>query len=111
MVATVPRFEVVFQRVGWFDREVMWLDPDPKEPFLALAAESARRWPDHPQYGGQFETVVPHVTVGIGRTDELDRVAARLAEVLPIRDVVAQLWWITRTGAEQWVVRSALDLG
>ena len=111
MVAAVPSFEVVFERIGWFDREVLWLDPDPKEPFISMAAESADRWPDHPQYGGQFETVVPHLTVGIGHADELDGAEARLAVVLPIHDVVTQVWWITRTGAEKWVVRPTLDLG
>ena len=111
MVAAVPAFEVAFERIGWFDREVLWLDPDPQEPFISMAAASARRWPDHPQYGGQFETVVPHLTVGIGHADELDSVGARLAVALPIHDVVTQVWWITRTGDEQWVVRHTLDLG
>jgi 2'-5' RNA ligase len=111
IVAAVPRFAVVFERIGWFDRDVLWLDPDPKEPFISMAAESAGRWPDHPQYGGQFETVVPHLTVGIGHADELDSVEARLALVLPIHDVVTQVWWITRTGDEQWEVRRMLDLG
>jgi 2'-5' RNA ligase len=111
MVAAVPRFDVVFERIGWFDREVLWLDPDPKEPFISMAAESAGRWPDRPQYGGQFEIFVPHLTVGIGHPDELDRAEARLAHVLPIHDVVTQVWWITRTGAERWVVRHTIDLG
>jgi 2'-5' RNA ligase len=111
MAAATLRFEVAFPRVGWFDREVLWLDPDPKEPFVALAADSARRWPDYPQFEGRFETVVPHVTVGIGMPDRLEAVAARLREALPINDAVTQLWWITRSEPEPWVVRRALDLG
>jgi hypothetical protein len=46
-----------------------------------------------------------------GRADELDRVEARLAVVLPIHDVVTQVWRISRTGAEKWVVRHRIDLG
>jgi 2'-5' RNA ligase len=111
MVTAIPPFEVVFDRIGWFDRDVLWLDPDPKEPFIAMAAQSAARWPDQPQYGGQFESVIPHLTIGIGNRDELHRAQARLAQVLPIHDVVTQVWWITRTGAERWVVRHSVDLG
>jgi 2'-5' RNA ligase len=111
MVAAIPPFRVVFDRIGWFDREVLWLDPDPNEPFIAMAAQSAARWPDQPQYGGQFESVVPHLTIGIGNRDELHRAQAGLAKVLPIHDVVTQVWWITRTGTERWVVRHSVDLG
>ena len=110
IVAAVPRFEVVFPRVGWFDRDVLWLEPDPQEPFISLAAEVARRWPDHPPYAGRFESFVPHVTVAVGSSDKLDRVADILVRALPIRDVVTQLWWITRSGTEPWMVRTAFDL-
>jgi 2'-5' RNA ligase len=111
MAVAVPRFRVLFERIRWFDREVLWLDPDPTEPFIALAAASADRWPGYPQYGGQFETPVPHLTVGMGNTEELESVEAQLARVLPIHDVVRQVWWISRTGAEKWVVRHRADLG
>jgi 2'-5' RNA ligase len=111
MVWAVPRFEVAFHRIAWFDREVLWLEPDPQRPFIALAAESARRWPDHPQYGGMFETVVPHLTVGVGDPGELERAEAGLSEVLPIHETATQVWWMTRTGVEPWVVRDTFDLG
>jgi len=110
MVRAVRRFEVEFNRMAWFGREVLWLDPDPQEPFIALAAESARRWPDYPQYEGKFEAVVPHLTVGVGPPDELDRAEAGLAHFLPFRDTVTQAWWITRTGSQPWVVHDAFDL-
>ena len=111
MVAATAPFEVVFRRVGWFGREVLWLDPDPKEPFVTLAAESARRWPDYPQYEGRHVDLVPHVTVGFGPQDRLDAVAADLDKLLPVKDVVTHVWWITRSEPQSWVVRRVLELG
>lgn len=110
MVGNVSRFDVALHRIGWFDREVLWLDPDPRERFLALTADSARRWPDYPLYGGRFETVIPHVTIGIGRSGQLDKVAEALGGVLPIHDAATQLWWITRSGSEPWAIRLLLGL-
>jgi 2'-5' RNA ligase len=111
MVAGVAVFDVALARIGWFDREVVWLDPDPREPFLAVIAASGSRWPDWPLYGGLFETVVPHVTIGIGESAELGEAAAGLSEVLPIHDVAAQLWWMTQSDSEPWVVRRKLAFG
>jgi len=111
MVAAVPRFSVTFRRSRWFGREVLWLDPDPSEPFVSLATQSAALWPAQPQHGGRFETVVPHLTVGIGDPRLLDRAQAAVARLLPIHDMACRVWWITRTGSQPWAVRRSLDLG
>jgi len=111
MVASVPRFEVAFRRVGWFEREVLWLDPEPNDRFMSLITASLRQWPDYPPFGGQFDTVVPHLTVGMARGGELDQVAAEVAAVLPIRDVASQVWWITRHGLDRWRIRHRVQMG
>ena len=111
MVCAVPRFPVTFRSSRWFGREVLWLDPDPKEPFIALAAESAARWPGHPQYGGRFDAIVPHLTVGFGDPQVLDHAEAAIERLLPIQDLACRVWWITRAGSQPWEVRRTLDLG
>ena len=42
---------------------VLYLAPEPAAPFVELTQAIAARWPDHQPYGGEFDSVVPHVTV------------------------------------------------
>lgn len=60
-----PAMRLTFSRVGRFP-EVLWLAPEPVEPVVALVRAIFAAFPDYPPYGGQFETVVPHVTVAHG---------------------------------------------
>jgi len=46
-----------------FDGAVFYLAPDPSEPFVAITEALWDRFPDHPPFGGQFETIVPHLSV------------------------------------------------
>jgi len=65
----VSALELTFSRVGRFP-EVLWIAPEPTEPVIALVRAIAAAFPDFPPYGGQFESVIPHVTVAHG--DGLD---------------------------------------
>ena len=65
--------------------EVAWLAPEPSEPFKALIALVAGRFPDYPPYEGVHDEVVPHLTVAEGGAELQDRVEAAIAEHLPIR--------------------------
>jgi hypothetical protein len=49
---------------------VLWIAPEPTEPVVAMVRAIAAAFPEHPPYGGQFESVIPHVTVAHG--DGLD---------------------------------------
>lgn len=92
--ADVAAFDVSFTRFGRFPG-VLWLAPDPAEPFVALTAAIARRWPQTPPYGGAHE-VRPHLTVmdldgaGVHHEDAaaMADVEARLAGGLPLRQRV-----------------------
>jgi 2'-5' RNA ligase len=111
LAAGVTSFDVTLRRTAWFDRELLWLDPEPREPFLQLIAGSARRWPDFPLYGGQFADVVPHVTVGIAAMGSLVGVDEIVGARLPVSDRATELQWITRTAPDPWVVRHTVALG
>jgi 2'-5' RNA ligase len=64
-----PGFDLSFSRIGRFP-EVLWIAPDPVEPLLAMVGAIAAAFPDYPPYAGQFEAIIPHVTVAQG--DGLD---------------------------------------
>jgi len=63
-VGSVACFDVTFARLRWFERSVLWLAPDPADPFRALTAAVERTFPGHQPYGGVHADVVPHLTIG-----------------------------------------------
>ena len=52
---------------GSFPDGVLYLAPEPAEPFGALTEAFAAAWPEYPPYGGSFTDVVPHLTVAMAR--------------------------------------------
>jgi 2'-5' RNA ligase superfamily len=64
LFAAAAPFGYRFARVERFDDATVFLAPEPVEAFTHLTRLVQRRWPEHPPYGGAFEVVVPHLTVG-----------------------------------------------
>jgi 2'-5' RNA ligase len=83
--ATVPQFRAQWRRTGWFGTDVLWLAPEPESSFRALTAAVWRAFPDHPPYEGQFDDVVPHLTIGNGvPLDDLRAAEREVMMRLPI---------------------------
>ena len=82
-------FDLTFQRIGRFP-EALWIQPDPTEAIIAMVQAIVAAFPDYPPYRGQFETVIPHVTVGLGDSFELAAVEPELRRRLadPVRQRV-----------------------
>jgi hypothetical protein len=93
--AATAAFEVEFRHCQWFGDEVLWLAPEDPRPFVALTEAVASAYPTWPPYGGAFETVIPHLTVGditeaagrLASGAELRAAEAALVPRLPLRDV------------------------
>jgi 2'-5' RNA ligase len=84
-VGSVRAFDATFARVAWFERTVIWLAPEPAEPFLALTNAVWQRFPCCPPYGGAHQQVVPHLTIGIDHPASVLESAAQAVEPgLPI---------------------------
>jgi 2'-5' RNA ligase len=84
-VAAVPAFDVLLARTRRFGDRVLWLAPEPDAPLRALTAAVWARFPETPPYGGEFDDVVPHLTVTDGRPPAvMDAAEARLRPWLPI---------------------------
>ncbi|NUP83938.1 MAG: 2'-5' RNA ligase family protein, partial [Nonomuraea sp.] len=62
LFAAWASFDVEFRGFGHFPG-VLYLAPEPAEPFRELTTAVAERWPEAPPYGGAFPDVVPHLTV------------------------------------------------
>lgn len=97
LFGAVAPFEYLLRRTRWFDDRVLYLEPEPAEPFRQLTLSVAERFPDYPPYEGAFDDVVPHVTVGesgryLRRRRRMRRAAARLADMSPVRATAAEVW-------------------
>lgn len=104
-------FDFAFRETGRFPG-VLFLKPEPAEPFIAMTKAIVRRWPQCAPYGGRYDTVVPHSTVGHlddpARLDELDKV---ITPGLPIETQVSSAWLLVQDDDGNWWVRSRLGLG
>ena len=82
---TVPAFGITFSRVAWFGDEVVWLAPEPDQPFRELISVVSARFPDYPPYRGRHAELIPHLTIGDTAPVEALHAAARAVEPhLPI---------------------------
>lgn len=87
-IARSGPMELTFSRIGRFP-EVLWLAPEPVEPIVALVRSIVAAFPAYPPYGGQFESIIPHVTVAQGEGLDLGalepELRARLARPVTCR--------------------------
>lgn len=67
VIGGVRAFECAFTECGWFGEDVLWLAPDVGEPFRDLTRAVGTEFPEFPPYGGAYDDVIPHLTVGEGR--------------------------------------------
>lgn len=109
IAASVPAFDVKFTRYRRWPA-VGWLEPAPDQPFRALTAAVAGRWPDHQPYGGEFDEPVPHLTVAEGDDPVLDLAEREVAPGLPVTARVERLDLIAFDGAH-WTPAAHWRLG
>lgn len=85
VAASVPAFFLKLDGLGWFGDRVLWLTPNPPDPFRQLTAAVTARFPGVQPYGGEFDEVVPHLTVGDGHPPaELTAAGEQVLPHLPI---------------------------
>lgn len=85
-------FDFTLSRLGWFGEDVLYLAPDPPDPFREITSTVLGRHPDYPPYGGEHAEVVPHLTIGHREHGSLGAAAAAIAPALPIRARAAEVW-------------------
>lgn len=105
-------FDVAFRRVGRFPT-VVYLDPDPPEPFEALTAAVVASFPGFPPYGGVFDVVVPHLTVteSVAADTPFDTIAAEAGRSLPFARRVATIEVLVESTEDRWHPHWRLPLG
>ncbi len=113
-VGTVSVFDCVFRRTAWFGEDVLWLEPDPAQPFLDLTAAVWSAFPDFPPYGGAYGDPVPHLTIAersLGDLTALQQAEKQVERLLPVHAQIDRVLLIAGARARQsWRVLHELAL-
>ncbi len=112
VVADVPTFEFALSRIRWFDDEVVYLEPEPSEPFVALTRRLQELFPGFVPYGGEFPDVVPHVTLTRHGNAGDRRVVAHFApRYIPLSSRATHCWLMAdHLGPDRWSIVEVFDL-
>jgi 2'-5' RNA ligase len=81
-LSSVVTFTFCLGKIRRFPGAV-YLAPEPAEPFIALTERLVRQFPEHLPYGGQYDSIVPHLTVAQAGESEHSLAEAHLAINLP----------------------------
>ena len=91
LLGPVSPWEYTLAGVCAFPDGTTYLAPQPPEPFVELVRGIAARWPEQPPYGGDHDTIVPHLTIPPGDAD-----VERLAALVPIAARAEEAWLLER---------------
>jgi 2'-5' RNA ligase superfamily protein len=113
-VGSVRAFGCEFAATAWFGEEAVWLAPRPDEPFRALTRAVSAAFPGYLPYGGAYDEVIPHLTIGdrpAGGVTELRAAEADVLRWLPIQARISRAWLMTGNAAPgSWQTVAELPL-
>jgi 2'-5' RNA ligase len=97
--------------LGLSTRRVLYLRPEPSEPFLDLIEALRESFPEHPPYGEPSLKPIPHVTVATTPDDRLlERIERAIRPELPIEARAAEAL-IVEYGDDGCRTRSRIAFG
>jgi len=101
--------------IAQFPDGVLYLVPEPGEPFRQLTLSIWDLFPEAPPYGGKWADIVPHLSVArIGDEERFAAVSADFAAAargkLPVDATVSEVVLMERR-AGRWKVRMSFTLG
>ena len=83
------------------DEGTVWLEPRPRAPLVRLTTALWRAFPMAPPYRGEFDAIVPHLTVADSAGYEAEAVALA-ADSVPFRRTATELWLIVEARGGRW---------
>lgn len=116
VIAGVAPFTATLADTGWFGDAVLFLRPSDPAPFIGLTRDVQAAFPDWRPYGGAFERIVPHLTIGDdGQTAQLGEAEWDVTARLPIiQKIDAVEWWSgpsAASGLGGWTRARTFHLG
>jgi 2'-5' RNA ligase len=97
-----------------FPDAVLYLAPEPDEPFRQLTLAIWDQYPESPPYGGKWPDIIPHLCLAwVSDEHKLDRIADDFARAsqgrLPIRGTAAEVALMEKRSG-RWFVRTTFAL-
>jgi len=97
-----------------FPDAVLYLAPEPDDPFRQLTLAIWDRYPETPPYSGKWPDIVPHLSVAWVKDEQLlDRIADDFAQAsqgrLPIRATAADVALMEKRSGH-WLIRARFGL-
>ena len=91
----------------------LYLDSEPAGPFVELTKAICGRWPGYEPYEGEFDEVVPHLTVAQGEPELLDLAETDVAPRLPITVRATEVLLLEEVQPfwQEWRTRESFPLG
>jgi 2'-5' RNA ligase len=107
-------FRFALASIRRFPDAVLYLAPEPDEPFRQLTLAIWNQYPETPPYGGKWPDIVPHLSVAwVKDEQQLDRIADDFAKAsrgrLPIQATAAQAALMEKRSG-RWLIRATFDL-
>jgi len=90
--------------------DVLWLTPEPAEPFVRLTEAIVERYPEYPPYEGTHDRLIPHLTVAYHHDVTRD-VDVQLRHRLPIKAHASEVVQLEEYEPDRWHERQRFALG
>jgi hypothetical protein len=103
-------FDFALTSVKTFPTGLIYLAPEPVEPFVAITEALAAHWPEYPPYHGSYSTVIPHLSVAMAHEGSAAALEADLNGGLPVRTHADAVWLMEGQPEDRWVIRAAFPL-
>jgi 2'-5' RNA ligase len=108
---TVPAFTHNFVRSAWFGDEVLWLASDAAQVFRSLTRLVWTAFPAYPPYEGQFDEVVPHLTIADhGPPGEMQAAERTVQPHLPITAITRAVTLMAEQPSGRWEAAESFAL-
>lgn len=107
-----PSFPYELRQTAWFDEQgILYLSPEPADVFVDITHQLSDLFGVTP-YGGLYEDVTPHLTVGYHcAQDSLERLAQDLQEDLPIAAMAREVWAMVGCPESGWELHARFPFG
>lgn len=93
VLGDVHRFEFSLTDFRGFADGLVYLAPEPAEPFNELTEKLSRTFPQWPPYGGQFDELIPHLSIGTSLPAFEIMALLQKLPVEEVADEVTLTWW------------------
>ncbi len=109
LFAAAAPFDFSLARTARFaEQPILFLAPEPAEAFVRLIEALVARYPEFPPYGGEYDAIVPHLTVGYEVPEDVEE---SLRPSLPIRARAESVTWLEEGPDGRWRERRRFALG